>query len=98
MPLRGRVHTNNGTIRRDAAIQGSGLAFLPTFYVAEDLRSGRLLRVLASLKLPEQGVYVIYPERRSLSPKVRAFIDFCVQTFGPEPYWYEGLGFGTRLC
>jgi DNA-binding transcriptional LysR family regulator len=94
MPLRGRVHTNNGTTIRDAAVQGLGLAFLPTFYVADDLRAGRLTRVLEELKLPELGVYVIYPERRSLSPKVRAFIDFCVRTFGPEPYWDRGLGFG----
>jgi DNA-binding transcriptional LysR family regulator len=94
MPLRGRLQTNNGTTIRDAAVQGLGLAFLPTFYVAEDLRAGRLMRVLGHLKLPEQGVYVIYPERRSLPPKVRAFIDFCVQTFGQEPYWDRGLGFG----
>lgn len=87
MPLRGRLHTNNGSALRDGAVQGLGLVFLPTFYVYEDLRAGRLVRVLEKLKLPEYGVYAIYPERRSLSPKVRTFIDFCVRTFGPEPYW-----------
>lgn len=91
IPLRGRLHSNNGATLRDAAVQGLGLTFLPTFYVADDLCAGRLVRVLERLKMPELGVYAIYPERRSLSPKVRAFIDFCVQNFGPEPYWDRGL-------
>ncbi|MDQ3732133.1 MAG: LysR family transcriptional regulator, partial [Pseudomonadota bacterium] len=32
-------------------------------------------------------VCAVYPQRKYLSPKVRAFIDFFAQRFGPDPYW-----------
>jgi hypothetical protein len=44
-------------------------------------------------------VYAVYLPTRYLSPKVRAFVDFFLERFGPEPYWDsapEG-GAGPRL-
>lgn len=35
----------------------------------------------------ETSVYAVYPHSRHLSAKVRAFVDFLRQRFGPEPYW-----------
>ena len=32
-------------------------------------------------------VYAVYPNRKFLPPKVRSFIDFLAERFGPEPYW-----------
>jgi DNA-binding transcriptional LysR family regulator len=32
-------------------------------------------------------VYAVYLPTRYLSPKVRAFVDFFVERFAPEPYW-----------
>lgn len=58
-----------------------------TFFVGELIREGRLQAVLTDYKTPETAVYAIYPERKYLSPKVRAFIEFFAQRFGPEPYW-----------
>lgn len=57
------------------------------------LRAGKLVRVLPKLRLPELGVYVVYPERRNALPKLRAFIDFMIASFGPEPEWDRGLSF-----
>lgn len=60
----------------------------PTFYVGEDLRAGRLQAILGDyLPVPELSIYVVYPERRHLSPKVRAFVDFLATRFGTTPYW-----------
>lgn len=63
----------------------------PTFYVGDTLRSGKLVRVLPKLRLPELGVYVVYPERRNSLPKLRAFLDFMSASFGPQPEWDRGL-------
>jgi len=42
-------------------------------------------------------VYAVYLPTRFLSPKVRAFVDFFVQRFGPQPYL--DIGFDTdRSC
>ena len=43
--------------------------------------------VLPDYKGQEVSVYAVYPERKYLSPKVRAFIDFLAERFSPEPYW-----------
>ncbi len=33
------------------------------------------------------AIYAVYPHRRHLPAKTRAFIDFLAESFGPEPYW-----------
>ena len=35
----------------------------------------------------ETSVYAVYPHSRHLSAKVRAFVDYLRDRFGPEPYW-----------
>ena len=78
---------NNGDALRSAAVAGLGLAYLPSFIVGDDLRTGRLLRVLEPFTVKEGGIHAVYPHNRHLSPKVRAFVDFMAQRFGPRPYW-----------
>jgi len=66
---------------------GLGVALLPTFIVGEDLQSGRLQAVLSDYVPLERQVYAVYLPNRHLSAKVRAFIDFLLERFGPKPYW-----------
>ncbi|VFT33168.1 transcriptional regulator [Pseudomonas aeruginosa] len=47
---RGRFSSNNGQAMRDAALRGQGLALLPLFIVAEDLKNGRLVDAAPSLR------------------------------------------------
>lgn len=48
----------------------------PDYLVAGDLAAGGLVHLLPAHKLPEGGVYVVYPTTRHVQAKVRAFIDF----------------------
>jgi DNA-binding transcriptional LysR family regulator len=91
LPVHGNVHVNNGMLASGLALEGVGLTILPTFYVGDALRSGKLVRVLPSVRLPELGVYAVYPERRNTLPKLRAFIDFLIASFGPQPQWDRDL-------
>jgi DNA-binding transcriptional LysR family regulator len=90
VPVNGTLHSNNGLVSRAAAVAGGGIIMLPTFYLGDQLRSGELKPVLCKFKPQEIAVYAVYPERRNLMPKVRAFIDFVAATFGPEPPWEKG--------
>ncbi len=90
VPINGSLQSNNGLVNRAAAISGAGITLLPTFYLGDQLRSGELKPVLCKFKPLELAVYAVYPERRNLMPKVRAFVDFLVATFGPEPPWEKG--------
>ena len=53
--------------------------------------------MLCKFKPQELAVYAVYPERRNLMPKVRAFVDFLATTFGPEPPWEQGWTLPERL-
>jgi DNA-binding transcriptional LysR family regulator len=90
VPINGSMQSNNGLVNRAAALAGGGIVLLPTFYLAEQLRSGALKPVLCKFKPQELAVYAVYPERRNLMPKVRSFVDFLATTFGPEPPWEQG--------
>lgn len=58
-----------------AAMEGIGLAQLPEPMVAEGLRTGKLVEVLKPLAPVIPGVFLYYPGRRQVMPKLRAFID-----------------------
>ena len=83
----GRFSANNGDVIRSAALAGRGLALQPTFIVGEDIRDGRLQRVLEDWDVETMGVYAVYAHRKYLSGKVRTFVDFLSGYFGSPPYW-----------
>ncbi len=58
-----------------AAVEGVGLAQLPAPMVAERLGSGQLEVVLADFAPMAPGLFLYYPDRRQVMPKLRAFID-----------------------
>jgi DNA-binding transcriptional LysR family regulator len=87
----GRFRANNGDALRTAALAGHGLIMQPTFIVSEDLRAGRLVRVMTSYSITPLNVYAVYAHRQLLSNKVRVFVEFLRDYFGPLPYWDKDL-------
>ncbi len=85
--LEGRLRANNGDILLAACLAGSGIAALPTFLSGPSLRAGSLVRVLPEYESVPFGIYAVWPTARHLSAKVRAFVDFLAERFGPVPYW-----------
>ena len=57
------------------------MALIPLIYVREDLEAGRLRTVLDAWTADEATLYAVYPSRRFVVPKVRAFVDFLVDEF-----------------
>ena len=90
VPVSSRASFNNGDAMRIAAARGLGFVRLPTFICGDDLRSGALVSVLADYVPQLSAIHAVYPQGRHLSPTVRAFVDFLVARFGPEPYWDAG--------
>jgi DNA-binding transcriptional LysR family regulator len=75
----GAFRTNNSGVVRSAALAGYGIAFLPEQSVADDIRAGRLYRLLADYPSERGQAYLIYPSRRHLAPRTRVVIDFLVE-------------------
>ena len=78
---------NNGEILMTTAIAGEGYTLQPTFIVGEALKQGKLKAMLNDFELEAMGLYAVYPHRKLLAPKIRAFIDFVDNHFGEPPYW-----------
>ena len=58
-----------------AAVEGVGLAQVPGPIAAEQIRTGKLLPVLEPFAPTVPGVFLYYPSRGQVLPKLRAFID-----------------------
>ena len=86
--VEGPLETNNGEALLQAALAGLGITRLPSFIVGPALCDGRLIELLKDWQDPrEPAIYVVYPERRHLAPKVRAFVDFVAERITDPPPW-----------
>jgi DNA-binding transcriptional LysR family regulator len=90
--VKGRFRANDSEALRDAALAGLGIALLPSWIVGSDLRDGQLRLVLPTLEWmiargPERAIWAVYPPKKVVSPKVKAFLGFLSERFGNPPYW-----------
>ncbi len=66
--VEGQLVFNTIGLRREAALAGLGLAFLPEEQAHAQLESGELIRVLADWCPPFPGYHLYYPSRRQPTP------------------------------
>lgn len=85
--VRGNFEANSASTLSRAVLAGLGVARLATFLVGRDLKVGRLVPLLTDYVHDQSSLLVVYPHRRHLSQKVRAFVDFLVESFTPVPPW-----------
>lgn len=94
--VRARVAANNGDFLARAAIAGLGMVLLPTFIVFEALAKGELEAIPCGEPLDDSAIHAVLPAGRQPPLLVRRFVDFLVETFGPEPYWDKPAGSPRR--
>ncbi|KAA1014317.1 LysR family transcriptional regulator [Paraburkholderia panacisoli] len=78
--VRGHLLSNNLDMLLEAVMAGRGIALLPEWQVAAEIRAGRLMRLFESFDAsPQNGdavVYAAYLPNRRHSSKVRALVQF----------------------
>jgi DNA-binding transcriptional LysR family regulator len=72
---RGGLIVNDTTLIAEFALQGQGLAYLPEIEIKNHLASGRLESVLANDIPRTSGLYLYFPARTQIQPKLRVLID-----------------------
>ena len=77
--VNGSIQSNNGQFLLSFLYAGVGIAFLPDFTVGDDVRSGKLKRILENYPVEPHDLYLVYPANRHQSPKLRAFMDMAAQ-------------------
>jgi DNA-binding transcriptional LysR family regulator len=73
--VRVRHEFGDGEVMLRATLDGAGLCQLPTWLVAEHLRSGALVTVLDDCAGATMPIHVIWPHTRYVQPKVRVVVD-----------------------
>lgn len=79
----GRLDADDGDMLTEWALLGQGIVLKPVFEVAEHLRAGGLVPVLTEHPPEPVTLAIVYPHRRLLPAKVKAFADFMVDEIGP---------------
>ncbi len=79
---------DDGQSQIRATLAGAGISLNSIWSVHEELKSGRLMRVLPDYEAAEDTVlWLLYPKSNVLSPKVRVFMDFLIAEIGRTPPW-----------
>ncbi|AKU95713.1 Transcriptional regulator, LysR family [Labilithrix luteola] len=74
--VEGRIQVSDRELMVVAALDGLGIAYVAESRVAEHLSAKRLVRVLAGWSPPFPGLFLYYPSRANIAPKLRALVDF----------------------
>ena len=80
--IRPKVLCNNGNMQLNLALAGHGITRLPNFYMQGELENNQLEILFDNFPSANIDVFVVYPSRKHLSPKVRAFIDLAAERLG----------------
>ena len=81
-----RMVVGDDDVLHAAVLAGLGIGLLPAFRCVEDLRAGKLERVLRPWSAPPTPMHVVYPTNRHVSPKVKSFVDHLQQRMTPPPW------------
>ncbi len=76
IPTPGHIRTNTGRALLAFLCEGVGITVLPDFMVQSRIESGVLVEVLPQYKLPQAGIYIVFPSTQTMPLKVRTFINF----------------------
>lgn len=87
IPITARASFTHGDLLRDMALSGAGIVRLADFHVSQDLKAGRLVSLLDAFS-PRvvEPIYLLYSDRKHLSPRIRTFIDFFQGKWRDHPW------------
>lgn len=89
IPTTPELITNHAQLMYRSVMEGAGIALIPTWAIAEELRTGSLVEIplddarpVAKMG-PERSIYLLYHPQKTRLGKVRAMVDFITQSLRP---------------
>jgi DNA-binding transcriptional LysR family regulator len=79
VPVESRFEANSPFSVRAAAIAGIGFALVPDFIAQPAIENGQLVSILEDHLEDGRAIYAVFPDRRHLTARVRALVDFLAQ-------------------
>ena len=78
----GRLTANSPELLIGLAVAGAGIIAVPDYFAAPHVQRGQLRRVLCPWQLPAVTAWAVFPGRRLMPAKTRAFLDMLLAAFG----------------
>lgn len=83
--MNGMLAVNDGSAYIEAAVRGYGIIQPSRFMVAELIAQGELREILTTYRCPSTPLSILYPHRRNLSSRLRAFVDWISELAKSNP-------------
>jgi DNA-binding transcriptional LysR family regulator len=84
LKVTGNLIVNDAHILHEAVVSGIGIGLLPAWMAADDLATGRVIRILPNVEMTQTmfdfGLYAVFRKSDLILPKIRVFVDFLVET------------------
>jgi DNA-binding transcriptional LysR family regulator len=96
VPVTGPLQSNEVAVIRQAALDGLGIALLPTYFISDDLAQGRLVRLLPGYEPETLGIHALYLSRQHQPRLLRAMVDFLAARFSGEVAPWDQVASGSR--
>jgi DNA-binding transcriptional LysR family regulator len=72
----GSLSSNSSQALKNAALDGLGVVMLPEYTVRSEIKAGSLKSVFSAFCPSKIDLYAVFPESKSISPKLRVLLDF----------------------
>ncbi len=82
--VRSRISIGDPVIHLQLCLDGVGVAILPHWLAGDHARKQQIVRVLPDWTPSPVELYVLYPTRLSMTPKLKAFVEF-IEDVIPKP-------------
>lgn len=87
LPIKPLASFSQGDFLRDLALDGQGIVRLADYNVAKDIHQGKLVPLLLDYRIKElEPIYLIYPNRKFLSPRIKTFMNFWTEKVQKNPW------------
>jgi DNA-binding transcriptional LysR family regulator len=81
----GNLRVDDSMTVKKLVMDGAGITSLPSFTIREEVAEGKLVVLLEDYEVGSMPVYVVFPEKKYMPPKVRVFLDMLAASFEANP-------------
>lgn len=82
--------TNNLALVTSMVKSGEAISLVPESEVYQDIQAGELVNLLPEWRGQDRPVYLVWPERKSVSVRMQAFTGALVQYLAQQPWFTPG--------
>lgn len=86
-----RLFSQEDEVLLERAKNNQGIAILPEWMAFNAVKTGEIVKVFPQITFQPgrelTDIWLTYPHKKTVSSKVRAFIDFMIAEVGDKPYW-----------